>query len=255
MKIFRKSILFFLLVLLLGISFYSIPFILTRYKKLDFTDTVLFSIAKKITRSANSEEEKVLRLFTYVCKKINKPNQTQEYDTTILGFNGQHLYSGVGFCDEQCNTLLSLANTIDIKGRLLFLFGNDSVSHHSVCEIKIANHFGMFDPFYQITKRNTKGQIASTQEIINSPSLLNQTRFPSGISEKAYLDLFGEKYPFKIVKYNTIVQLPDEQKIHAIYASWYAVFGEFGRKQLFDYYYRMNHILRKDQKLIENLFK
>ena len=97
MKIFRKSILFFLLVLLLGISFYSIPFILTRYKKLDFTDTVLFSIAKKITRSANSEEEKVLRLFTYVCKKINKPKRQRL---------SNHLYDTLTcFCKDLCNEI------------------------------------------------------------------------------------------------------------------------------------------------------
>ena len=104
MKIFRKSVLFFLLVFLLGISFYWMPFILIRFKKLDFTHTVLYSIAKKNTCSANSEEEKVLQLYTYVCKKIKKPNYKQVYDTSILGFNGQHLYSGLGFCDEQCNT-------------------------------------------------------------------------------------------------------------------------------------------------------
>jgi hypothetical protein len=254
MRIFRQSILFFLLLFLLGTSFYLTPFILIRLKKLDFTHTVLFSIATKNTRSANSEEEKVLQLYTYVCKKIKKPNYKQVYDTTILGFNGQHLYSGLGFCDEQCNTLLSLANTIDIQGRLLFLFGNDSISHHSVCEMKIANHYGMFDPFYKITLRNSNGQIASTEEIIDLPRLLDKTQIPFGISDTDYRDLYGTKYPFKIVKYNKIIQLPDEKKIHAIYASWYAIFGENGRKRLFDYYYSRNKIPQKEQKRIEKLF-
>lgn len=254
MKIFRKSVLFFLLVFLLGISFYWMPFILIRFKKLDFTHTVLYSIATKNTCSANSEEDKVLQLYTYICKKIKKPNYKQNYDTTILGFNGQHLYSGLGFCDEQCNTLLALANTIDIQGRLLFLFGNDSISHHSVCEIKIANHYGMFDPLYKIILKNSKGQIASTQEIIDLPRLLDKIQIPFGISDSDYRHLFGKKYPFKIVKYNRIVQLPDEKIIHAIYTSWYAIFWEAGRKRLFDYYYSRNQIQQKDQKRIEKLF-
>lgn len=250
----RKSIFIILFFVLLAALVYLLPFMLVRQKKLDFTHTVLYSIAKKNTRSANSEEAKVFQLYTYVCKQIKKPHYAQVYDTTILGVNGQHLYSGLGFCDEQCNTLLSLANAIDIKGRLLFLFGNDSISHHSVCEVKIGNHFGMLDPFYQLTLRNSRGQIASTQEIIDLPKLFDKSEIPFGISKKDYRHLFGKKYPFKIVKDNDIVQLPDEQKIHAIYACWYGIFGETGRKQLFDYYYRINHILRKDQKRIENLF-
>ena len=254
MRIIRNSVLFFLLVFLFGISFYLMPFILIRLKKLDFPLTVLFSIAKKNTRSANSEEEKVLQLYTYVCKKIKKPNYKQVYDTTIFGFNGQHLYSGFGFCDEQCNTLLSLANTLNIKGRLIFLLGNDTISHHSVCEIKVANHYGMFDPFYQITQKNNEGKIASVREIISTKNLVDNLPKPKGTSRNKYKNLFDKKHPFKIAKYNYIIQLTNEKRIHAVYKLWYTVFGESQRKLLFNYYYQVHHLKKQDQNSINRLF-
>lgn len=251
---FKKSRLLFLLIILLSIFFYLSPYILIRLKKIDFPLTVLYSIAKQTTNSTETEQEKVLQLYSYVCKKIKKPKYTFTYDTTLLGFHGQHLISGYGYCDEQCNTLLSLANTLTIKGRLVFLFGNDTISHHAVCEIKIANRYGMLDPFYQIIKKNKEGKIASVAEIISTKNLVNNLPKPKGISRNHYKNLFDKKHPYKIAKYNYIIQLTNEKRIHAIYKLWYAVFGESHRKLLFKYYYQVHHLKKQDQNRIDRLF-
>ncbi len=162
---------------------------------------------------------------------------------------------GQGYCDEQCNTLLSLVNTLKLKGRLIFLYGKDSISHHSVCEIKIDNQYCMFDPFYGIIIRDKYGKIVCVKSIVDRIKLIKSTPKNSEISINEYKALYSKKYGYKIAKYNQILQLPDEKRIHTYYTIWYLIFGESSRKRLFSYYYKMNQVAYKEQKKINKLFE
>ncbi len=252
---FKKSIFFSILLLIIIITFYSIPFLFVRFKKLDFAYTVLYSIAKKESDEVNSQEEKVLKLYNYIQKHLKKPSKSTSNNIRILGESGKHLVSGQGYCDEQCNTFLSLLNTLNIKGRLIFLYGNDSISHHSVCEIMIDNHYCMFDPFYGITIRDNAGKLANVKVITANVNLIKQIPKNTGISKNEYLDLYTNKHAFKIAKYNQIIQLPTERRIHSFYTLWYSVFGESNRKRLFSYYYTINHVHFKEQQSVNKLFQ
>ena len=251
----KKNILFIFILLFIGITFYSIPFILVRFKKLDFAYTVLYSIAKKESYKANSQEEKVVKLYNYIQKHLKKPLKSTSNDIKILGESGKHLLTGHGYCDEQCNTLLSLVSTLNIKGRLIFLYGNDSISHHSVCEIMIDDRYCMFDPFYGITIRDHTGKLVNVKAITANVNLIKQLPKNTGISKNEYQALYTNKHAYKIAKYNQIIQLPTEKRIHSFYTLWYSVFGESNRKRLFAYYYTINHLRYKDQQSVNRLFE
>lgn len=252
----KKSILFVFLLLVINIIFYSIPFLFVRFKKLDFAYTVLHSLAKKETSTSNSDEEKVIKLYTYITKNIQKPSKTNNNYNLTLGESGKHLLAGQGYCDEQCNTLLSLANTLNFKGRLIFLYGNDSISHHSVCEIKIDQQYCMFDPFYGITIRDHSGKLVNVKAITANANLIKQL-LPKNtrVTMNEYNALFTNNHPYKIAKYNQIIQLTNEKRIHSFYVLWYSIFGETHRKRLFSYYYTINHISYKEQQRVNKLFQ
>ena len=249
----KKLLLLFCTFIFLGVFFYCLPFLFIRLKKLDFPYTVLYSIAKQKTKSTRNSEEQIIQLYDFIRNTI-KVSTTTTTKNLLLGESGKHLVSKQGYCDEQCNTLLTLVNTINHKGRLIFLYGKDSISHHSVCEVEIDGHYCMFDPFYGVTIRNHRGKLLGVHEIIKNSNLVRSLPFNSSISTIKYQALYAKKFPYKITKYNQIIQLPTEQKIHGIYKIWYAIFGEINRKHLFNYYYKINQISKQDQLVVNQLF-
>ena len=251
----KKGLFFILVFISLGITCYIIPFLFVKYHKLDFTYTVLFSIAKKETNLTKSEEGKIILLYTYIRNNIKKPTKIETSNISVLGTSGKHLMTGQGYCDEQCNTFLSLANTLNFQGRLIFLYANDSISNHSVCEILINKQYCMFDPFYGLTIRDQRGELMDVKAITENVNFIKKTPKNSGISIEAYKAFYNKKYAYKIAKHNQIIRLPKEKRIHTIYSLWYNVFGESFRKRLFSYYYKINKIHYKEQQRINKLFQ
>lgn len=249
----KKIRILFIVIIFLGGFFYSLPYLFIRFKKLDFPYTVLYSIAKQRTKSLLNSEDQVFKLYEFIRATIKDSTATTTKNL-LLGESGKHLISKQGYCDEQCNTLLSLVNTVNYKGRLIFLYGKDSISHHSVSEVEIDGHYCMFDPFYGVIIRNQRGKLLGITEIIKNSNLIRLLPFNSGISAGKYQALYAKNFPYKIAKYNQIIQLPTEQKIHGIYKIWYTLFGEMNRKLLFNYYYKVNRITKKDQILVNQLF-
>lgn len=120
-------------------------------------------ITEKITKDLKTDEEKAIRLFNYVCTHIFKV--TGVYAVNEFPLND--IVRGTAYCDQQANSLLWLARKAGIKGRLIFLRGYDSVSHHSVCDLYIDGRYRIFDPYYDFVFFNDEGKIATFNEIQN----------------------------------------------------------------------------------------
>ena len=80
----KKRLFFILVFISLGITCYFIPFLIVKYHKLDFTYTVLFSIAKKETNLTKSEEGKIILLYTYIRNNIKKPTKIETSNISVL---------------------------------------------------------------------------------------------------------------------------------------------------------------------------
>ena len=126
-----------------------------------------------------------------------------------------------GSCDQQAHLLISLAALKGIEGRIIFLFGADSITHHSVAELKIDNNWAMFDPFYDFVYIQKDSQIASVEYLVENDIEFSDLE---KISALAYAKLFDKQYPYQV--YQT---KPDDWKAvftRKLILFNYAIFGE-----------------------------
>jgi hypothetical protein len=254
MRIIKKLLLFLVFLLLPIAAFYYLPYSYVRFKKIDFSNIVLYSLASFETQNSTNEQDKAISIYTCIRNNIKQPDNSSIYYSNVLGQSCKYLIARKAYCDNQCNELLELANHINIYGRLVFLYGEDSISKHAVCELKINNKYVMFDPFYGILLRNRSNQLIGLKEITKSQAVFKDSNFDNSIETNNYKRLFHLKYPYKIVKYNQPFKTREEKRMMKIYKYWYAFFGETHRKSLFSYYYKINHVQKMDQIRINKLF-
>lgn len=252
----RKALYLFILLLLFFLgSFYFIPFYYVQTKKIDFSIIVLNSIANKVTKTATTQEEKAISIYNYIRKHIHKPGYSEIYYSNILGQSCKYLIARRAYCDNQCNELLEIAYYANMYGRLVFLFGQESESKHTVCELKVNNKFVLLDPYYGILVRNHENKLIGLKEITINQSIFLNSIFPKTFTQKKYMQLFGLKFPYKIIKNNQPHKTKEEISLISIYKYWYAIFGETHRKHLFAYYYKVNRVNKEDQRRINLLFQ
>lgn len=196
-KVFLKKSLF--VIFLCFIFFYLLPFssliLKKKYRTSFFRHITYTDLYRNTTSKATNDSLRVIQCFDFVCKNVSAQKKHEKVqDLSPLDV----FTSGVGFCDQQANLLITLVEKGGLEGNLIFLFGLDSVSRHSVCEIKIQDKYIMFDPFYHLfffTKTNT---LASIEDIQNR----NIQNLENQYIKCSYLNLFADKYPYKIYKRN-----------------------------------------------------
>lgn len=120
-------------------------------------------ITSKLTNGNSSDREKSLKLFYYVHTHLFVPENVKTVDKHPLN----DLIRGIGRCDQQSNTLITLARKVSIKGRLIFLRGYDKVSHHSVSELYVDGKYRIFDPLYGYIFFTDGQNIATFSDIQN----------------------------------------------------------------------------------------
>ena len=189
-KLLKKSTLWFVLILS------SLIFILCKKYTNNISRQFYYNnLYHNICSKNDSDSLKIIKCFEYVSNKIKPPGhfiKTKGLDPVEI------LEKGYGSCDQQSNLLITILEKGGFPGKLLFLYDNDSISLHSICEIKIDNRNIMLDPFYGILFYNKNNMMASLSDIssgnINAPT--NST-LPEN-----YLKLFNDKYPKKIFRTN-----------------------------------------------------
>jgi hypothetical protein len=130
-------------------------------------------------------------VFTFASEHIAVPSPADETkDLSPL----EVIAEGHGWCDQQANVMITLAGLGGIDGNLLFLYGYDSISHHSVCELEVDGRFLLFDPFYRASFRTKRGERAGLNDLLagdHDPAPI------TGAVPDDYFRLFEETYPAK----------------------------------------------------------
>lgn len=189
-KSYKYSAVFILVMLLCFVFFpYITLFSGSKVREYFFREISYRVIYEKITKNCHSDSARVLNLYRYVKEQIDDPPIGSKIKN---GSPLDVLIEGTGYCDQQSDLLITLAGVGNIQGKLVFLFGYDSISHHAVCEILIDGKYRMFDSFYNlifVTKNQTLASIKDIKD--NQVSYMDTSmKKPEG-----YLKLFESKYP------------------------------------------------------------
>ena len=148
-----------------------------------------------ICSKKDSDSLKIIKCFEYVANNIEAPGHFIQ----TKGLNPKQIIEkGYGSCDQQSNLLITILEKGGFPGKLVFLFDNDSISLHSVCEVKIVDRSIMLDPFYNVLFYNKNQKMASLSDI-SSGNILIRSKYSV---PKNYLELFNNEYPERIFRIN-----------------------------------------------------
>ena len=206
---------------IIGITFTGVVFPTYIIRtKIDRNYIVGRSIINKLDESSKNQKELANAIVQFVSDSFKTPNQTLPERELY-----QLIKDKEGFCDEQANVVLALCNYANIKGRLVFLYGSDSISHHSVAEIYLDAWYQV-DPFYGITVKGSflTPSISSIKNDLKLTKVFQFKNPPSSLN--AYSNLFKSDYPQKIIVYND-VEYSKNEKLYQVYIDyWMKIVGE-----------------------------
>lgn len=152
----------------------------------------------KITVDCEDDRCVALKVFEFASAEIAIPEQHE----VLMDLSPMEIIAdGYGWCDQQANVMITLAGLGGINGDLLFLFGYDSLSHHSVCELEVDGKYRLFDPFYHASFRTSTGQLAGLNDLLqgdNAPDPI------TGTVPEDYFRLFENAYPPQIYLSNRV---------------------------------------------------
>lgn len=197
------------LILIVSVAFsllFFLPFAI-RFEEPDTRSSVVKHIVYQIVTkecSHPSEDSTARALWKFIGKIIQNPLPGQ-HPEDIPAMNV--LMNKWGSCDQQALLLISFARAHGLDGRLVFLYGEDSISKHSVAEIKTKGHYGMYDPYYGTIFINKRGLTASVEDLKKENCFQKfvhskNTFQLKGFNLAEYRKLFGRKYPQKIKAVN-----------------------------------------------------
>jgi hypothetical protein len=203
---FKRRLIFRLLSWFVGICIclYLLPFVYLITLKPDSRSRlgeqlIYHLIIGDVLKPSFSAERKVLSVMQYVNSHIRNPTLSEKAnDVSRL----QILESGIGYCDQQVNVFLALCETAGISGRMVWLYGEDSVSAHTVAEVYYDGKFHMIDPFYKQVFYLSNHEIASVNDVIQGNIDPNDFEKMSNKQKR----LYGKKYPWKIAPRTPVSQ-------------------------------------------------
>ena len=148
-------------------------------------------LAESLTEDCTTDSAKAITIYDFVVDNCKQPqgNENPKYSTTydVLTYK-------TASCDQQVWLLMALLRVEDIDAQMVFLRGSDSISHHTVAEVKINEKWAMLDPFYSHHYPNNQGKIASVNDIITGNIPLRDLY----AMPESYRNLFAKQYPYKI---------------------------------------------------------
>jgi tetratricopeptide (TPR) repeat protein len=159
----------------------------------------------------------------------------------------KYLIKGTAHCDQQVRTLIDLAKKADLKARLLFLRGYDSISHHSVCEIYLDGKFRVFDSDYGYVFRNHHNEIATFLDIQKHGRKLKSEKLDAllflnkDFSTVEYFRLYEPTYEFTVAKTNFKIRKGRMFRAGVI-DLYYNIFGQPFLVHLLDLYFKVEKV-------------
>jgi hypothetical protein len=180
-------------------------------------------VYQKSTKNCESDSSKVLALFNFVTSELiipdekHKPKDLSPFE--ILKYK-------YAWCDQQSYVLSSLARLANIDGRIIFLYGNDTISRHTVCELNVKGKYRVFCPLFHKVFYTKQMNLASIKDIQNDNLINHKVYIPQQckLNQSAYYKLFSKEIPYKVFNTNKI----DPQNINygdLYFKKWYFFFG------------------------------
>lgn len=180
---------------------YFLPFFLLlapkNYRDAFFADYVFNIVYRHLTQDCKTDQEKITACYNFVKEEISMPHIDTEDAWELDVFT-----RGWGWCNQQARVLMLLVEKGDFEANLIWLFGDYSVSQHTVCEIKIDGKYRMFDPSLKVLLLNKSGELATLSEIEKKEILPLDTVPHPGTTNAYYLSLYSAKHPYKIPRKN-----------------------------------------------------
>lgn len=195
--------------------------------KTDRPFIVCYCISKNIENKSINPTAFLINSTNYIHSNVKQETMihSKKYTTSY-----KILLNGVGTCDEQSDLLLHFAYLNGYRGRLIFLRGEDSISQHSVCEVKIQNKYCLLDPFYGYTFKQAQNQLAGMNDLIKNQTLLKNKKINND-----YKALYQLTFPPKIAKY-----------YHLKYTSREQFYQSLFKKMVFSLWYKRSQITFKN---------
>lgn len=148
--------------------------------------------AEEIVQEARTEEEKVLRIFYWTHKNIKKPPP---------GFPiiDDHVYNiiirGYGTDDQSADVMATLCTYVGLPAAWIKIRPRDSQVWHGVTVVNIQGRKLLLDPYFGNYFRNKEGKIASIDDIIWDPSLVEKAKFKPLFRGVEYVKYFEDLKP------------------------------------------------------------
>ncbi len=140
----------------------------------------------QVVRGCNSFEDKVRALRQYVHDKMKlppsgkKPNGTTLMPEDIYPLNTiERLDSRLGgWCDQQAQVFMRLAQKQGITTRMVWLYrknhkdNNDSC--HTIAEAYDGHRWVIVDPMFNLELQSKDGKMASRDDVMNDPDIMRR---------------------------------------------------------------------------------
>ena len=183
------------------VAFYALPFIiylvLPASRNYMYEQVLYKPLTDSLTEGRDTDEAKAMAIFKYVSTHCRQP---QGKENPKYEFPHQVLQQKVAACDQQVWLLMHFLRVQNIHAQMVFLYGRDSVSHHTVAAVETQpGRYIMLDPFYKLYFINGVGKIASIGDITKGNIQYGITTIPDN-----YFNLYETKYPHKTHSNNKI---------------------------------------------------
>ena len=136
-------------------------------KLLDFFDRHYNykQLVKRITKDANSGEEKVIKLFEWTSSNIKKVPEGY----SIIDDHVWHIIvRGYGTDDQACDVFSTLCSYAGAEAIFLWLDSEDKTKRMPFSFVKIKDKWFVFDTYNSVYFKNSRKELASTEDIKNN---------------------------------------------------------------------------------------
>lgn len=164
-------------------------------------------------KTIKKDEDFILAIWKFIVEnRYHYYPVLYEPEYAILENPVQYFNSwGYGFCSDSAMVLAQLAELAGIRSRVVYL------KEHVVAEVFYEGRWHMLDADRKNYYRNVGGDIASVQDILDEPRLLEQTKERFNLSDWIYekqLEAYSSKEPKEIVYADSFFQenLPEDFK-------------------------------------------
>ena len=211
-----------------------------------YRELVYKVVIENIILESDTDLEKSLKIQEWVHKNEYPFSQFGLIDESAL----TDFVRGIGYCDMLAKGVINLAKKVDIAGRVTGLYGYDSISHHSIAELKINNEYRIFDPYYNIIFRNKKNNIATFDDLQdkNIIETVHGEKFNDrairyreflGENNNEYYRLFEPKYPSRIMAITSPIS--NLKKLLSFMVDKnYEIFGDYFLKSFEALYFKID---------------